>query len=549
VSYLVLARKWRPARFSDLVGQAHVARTLENAIRQECVAHAYLFAGPRGVGKTSTARILAAALNCEKGPTPEPCGTCPHCREIAAGRSLDVLEIDGASNRGIDEVRDLRENVRYMASAGKRKVYIIDEVHMLTVEAFNALLKTLEEPPSHVLFVFATTRPTKVPATILSRTIRFDFRRIDAKSIVGRLEAIVKAEKIEAEEKALHLVARAADGSMRDALSLLEQARAFGGGKLAAAETEEALGIVDENHLFAISAAARAGDPLAAMTTIDEAASRGRDPSDFLIALEEHFRNLLVARVSKKKGALIDAAEETIARYREEAAAFHPDDLIRMLTLLGEGGREIRFSQKPRLVLEMLLLRLVRMDSTVTLAEILSRLEGEGAPPPLRAAAPVPSKPAAAPSEADGKPARKGVKARHEAAEKEPSHPAPSGAADEAGNPSLFTARWSEFLDRLRGENAALASLLRGSRAGAAESGVVEIAFPRGASFQMEQVLEEKNREAVERAIEGFFQGHRKVRGVLGTHTGESERERRAGLRDDPRIGRILDMLDGEIVG
>jgi DNA polymerase-3 subunit gamma/tau len=575
VGYLVLARKWRPARFADLVGQAHVARTLENAIRQGRVAHAYLFSGPRGVGKTSTARILAAALNCEKGPTPEPCGTCPHCVEIAAGRSLDVLEIDGASNRGIDEVRDLRENVRYMASAGKRKVYIIDEVHMLTVEAFNALLKTLEEPPAHVLFVFATTRPTKVPATILSRVIRFDFRRIDAKSIVARLQEILKAEKIEAEEKALHLVARAADGSMRDALSLLEQACSYGGGKLAAAETEEALGVVDEEHLFAISRAARESTPLLALETIEETIARGRDPSDFLIALEEHFRNLLVARVSKSPSALVDAAEETVARYREEAAHFQPDDLIRMLTLLGEGGRDLRFSPKPRLVLEMLLLRLVRMDSTVAIGEVLRRLEGApggaGKPAPraatpdagrVRPTAPEgPSRPAPAPpasSPAANAPARAAptkpsapAPPKKRAAETKDEAPPSASAAtpkdDEA--PSVFRAKWGDFLKELQKENAALAALLHGSRPEKVEAGAVEIAFPRDASFQLDQILEAENRKAVEAAIESYFRSGRRVRGVLGTHAGESERERRAAIRDDPRIGRILDMLDGEIIG
>jgi len=572
VGYLVLARKWRPGRFADLVGQAHVARTLENAIRQERVAHAYLFSGPRGVGKTSAARILAAALNCEKGPTHEPCGTCPFCVEIAAGRSLDVLEIDGASNRGIDEVRDLRENVRYMASAGKRKVYIIDEVHMLTVEAFNALLKTLEEPPSHVLFVFATTRPTKVPATILSRVVRFDFRRIEAKAIVGRLQEILKAEKIEAEEKALHLVARAADGSMRDALSLLEQACSYGGGKLSAAETEEALGVVDEEHLFAISRASRESSPLLAMETVEEAMGRGRDASDFLLALEEHFRNLLVARVSREPGALLDAASETIARYQEEAALFEADDLIRMLTLLGEGGRDLRFSPKPRLVLEMLLLRLVRMDSTVSLGEILKKLGGApaSAPVPPEAiaagrgrAAPAPKAPAAkapAPSPtAPSAPAGKAPSAKSPPEPKSPraEAPAPKRAAppgetpappEADDGPGLFRSKWDEFLREFQKENAVLASLLRGSRPEKAGGGTLEIAFPRGAAFQLEQVLERENKRAVESAIESYFRTPRRLSAVLGTHAGDSEREKRAAVRDDPRIGRILDMLDGEIV-
>ena len=324
MSYLVLARKWRPQSFADLVGQEHVARTLANAIDQDRVAHAYLFAGPRGVGKTTSARILSMCLNCENGPTAKPCGKCEVCADIQSGRSLDVIEIDGASNRGIDEIRDLRESVRYMASSGKRKVYIIDEVHMLTTEAFNALLKTLEEPPAHVVFVFATTRATKVPATILSRTIRFEFRRITTEDIVKQLQTVLNGEGMKADKRALHLVARAADGGMRDALSLLEQVRSYGGDKLEAAQVEEALGLVDEELLFAVSNAARDTDIPGVMDAIQTLVDNGGDPSDFLLALEEHFRHLLVGRVSKDPGRLIESTNETIERYKEEAKGVRP---------------------------------------------------------------------------------------------------------------------------------------------------------------------------------------------------------------------------------
>ena len=536
MSYLVLARKWRPSLFSDLAGQDHVTRTLENAILQEKVAHAYIFSGPRGVGKTSAARILAAALNCDKGPTPEPCGECGACREIAAGRSMDVLEIDGASNRGIDEVRDLRENVHYMASAGKRKIYIIDEVHMLTTEAFNALLKTLEEPPSHVLFVFATTRVTKVPATILSRTIRFDFRRIDTRTIMKRLEQITTSEKIETDSKALHLVARAADGSMRDALSLLEQARAYGGGVLRAEETEEALGIIDEELLFDLSGSAYRSDPAGAIDVVNAMSARGRDPGDFLLALEEHLRNLLVARVSKDPSLLIDAPEETVERYRQEADLFTADDLIRMLSLLGEGAREIRVSPRPKLVLEMLLLRLVRMDSTVTLAEVLQRLKGGSGP-----AEQSPAPPTAGRRKPSPPPAQKGTEAARST-----DAPKPESGSGEA---DPIREKWDGFLSSLRENNVVLASLLNDSRLGNVDRKSVELLFPRGASFQMEQALAEENRETLEGTIEEFFQAKRIVKGRIGSHAVEGEKEKKESIKKDPRMGRILDMLDGEISG
>ncbi len=564
VSYLVLARKWRPSRFSDLVGQSHVGRTLENAIKQDRVAHAYLFSGPRGVGKTSTARILAAAMNCEKGPTAEPCGKCEPCQDVASGRSLDVIEIDGASNRGIDEIRDLRQNVRYMASAGKRKIYIIDEVHMLTTEAFNALLKTLEEPPAHVLFIFATTRATKLPATILSRCIRFDFKRISTKDIMERLREVIKGEGFEADERSLHLVARAADGGMRDALSLLEQVRAFSGNKLDATEVEEALGVVDEELLFSVSEAARESSPAGALSAVQQLVDRGRDPGDFLLALEEHYRNLLVALVSDNVGEQIDAPEETIERYKSDAAAFEADDLIRSLTLLGEGARDLRNSPRPRLVLEMLLLRLIRMDSTVTIGALMQRLEsgmaGAGAPAPrpitpgnkkknsvtagrpetAPVAPPAPIKTTAPPSPRAVEP----VPVSEPTPAPEPSPAMP----DQEWNPRLVARKWKPFLTHLSQQNAMAASLLHGSSARARSKELVEIVFPRGHSFQMEQALDDDNKSAIQSAFKTFFQYSPRFRASIGDQFAEGDRKKKEALKSDPRIGRILEMLDGEII-
>src|SRR5437762_1209501 len=282
MSYEVFARKYRPQTFDELVGQAHVSRTLKNAVEQGRLAHAYLFVGPRGIGKTSTARILAKSLNCAKGPTITPCGKCDNCLEITGGNSLDVIEIDGASNRGIDDVRELRDNVRYAPAKGRYKIYIIDEVHMLTKEAFNALLKTLEEPPPHVKFIFATTDVQKVPITILSRCQRFDFTGIASPLIIDRLRAVAKAEAVDADDEALELLARRAGGSMRDAQSLLDQLLAFGGDRLTVEQVHQLLGTAQDERVLALASAVLEHDSPRALGLFAQAADEGAQLGELL---------------------------------------------------------------------------------------------------------------------------------------------------------------------------------------------------------------------------------------------------------------------------
>jgi DNA polymerase-3 subunit gamma/tau len=294
MSYLVLARKWRPQRFEDVVGQRHVSVTLTNSIRTGRLSHAYLFAGPRGVGKTSMARILAKALDCEKGPAPEPCNECATCRAITEGHCLDVLEIDGASNRGIDDVRQLRESVKYAPASARAKVYIIDEVHMLTADAFNALLKTLEEPPRHVYFVLATTEPLRVPPTILSRCQRHDFGRLTGDELVANLRRIVAAEGIQIDEDALRLIARKSEGSVRDTLTLLDQVSATGSGPFRAADVQEILGLSGTALYFELSDAVVAGDGRRALLTLEQAYQQGLNLQELADELVHHFRDLLV---------------------------------------------------------------------------------------------------------------------------------------------------------------------------------------------------------------------------------------------------------------
>ncbi|MDP3730508.1 MAG: DNA polymerase III subunit gamma/tau [Candidatus Omnitrophota bacterium] len=294
MSYIVFARKYRPQAFDEVVGQSHITTTLENAIAQDRVAHAYIFAGPRGVGKTTTARIFAKALNCERGPTADPCNKCPLCLEITQGSSLDILEIDGASNRGIDEIRNLRENVKFSPSKGRFKVYIIDEVHMLTQEAFNALLKTLEEPPAHVKFIFATTQAHKVPPTILSRCQRFDFRRISIKDIVDSLKAIAKKENLKVEDDVLILMAKHSDGSMRDAQVVLDQISSFADGRISLEDASKILGAVSDDILFSLADSIKSRDALGALKIIDDLANEGKDVAEIVLYLIEHFRDLSV---------------------------------------------------------------------------------------------------------------------------------------------------------------------------------------------------------------------------------------------------------------
>ncbi len=374
MTYLVTARKWRPMRFDEVTAQDHVTVTIKNAILRNRIAHAYLFSGPSGVGKTSTARILAKAINCPNVKDGEPCNECDICKEITDGRSLDVIEIDGASNRGIDEIRDLRESVRYSPSRLKYKVYIIDEVHMLTKEAFNALLKTLEEPPPYALFVLATTEPHKVIPTILTRCQRFDFKRIEIERIIERLRFIAKEEKISIDEGSFVAIAKKGDGSMRDALSIFDQVAAFCGNDIKHDVVVSALSLVDEELFFRMTELIKANDSKGAVELAAEIVSRGYDSVDFLEGLSEHFRNLLVASTTGR-AELIEASEDYRKRYLQAAAGFDELDMLRLLKATSEAMQQIKYVSQPRIKLEMTLLQLVNMERAVRLRELLQQVD------------------------------------------------------------------------------------------------------------------------------------------------------------------------------
>jgi DNA polymerase-3 subunit gamma/tau len=402
MGYEVLARKWRPQLFDEVVGQNHVTDTLANAIKTGRLAHAYLFTGPRGIGKTSLARIFAKALNCKNGPTITPCGKCPSCIDITAARSLDVIEIDGASNNGVDQVRDLRDNVRYAPTQGKFKIYIIDEVHMLSTPAFNALLKTLEEPPPHVKFIFATTEVQKILPTILSRCQRFDLRRITTPLIVERLALIAKTEKVKIEPDALLAIARGAEGGLRDAESALDQLIAFRGNTITEADVLSVFGLVSRKVLDQLMEAVLKGEIPILISTLGHLDEAGKDMARLVVEFLEQIRNLLVTLCAGDGNTVGDLLPEQAQRLRELAKLTDAERLLRMAEILMQAEDRIRFALSRRILVETALIRCARASTVVSIDELIARLGGLMGGGPAAG----PSDPPDAPVQAPAGPAR-----------------------------------------------------------------------------------------------------------------------------------------------
>jgi DNA polymerase-3 subunit gamma/tau len=373
MNYIVTARKWRPQTFEDVVGQEHITTTLKNALLNNRIAHAYLFAGPRGVGKTTTARILAKVLNCLNPKDGEPCNECEMCQSFLTSQTLDIIEIDGASNRRIEEIRTLRESVKYAPTKGNYKVYIIDEVHMLTNESFNALLKTLEEPPEHTVFIFATTDVHKVPLTIISRCQRFDFRRIEMAAIKKLLKEIAEAEKIEIDDIALSIIAKKADGALRDAQSLFDQVISFSSGSVASDVISKMLNLIDEEIYFTISDSILDKNYKAAFDVSQKIYENGWNFIDFLNGLNEHFRNIMTV-VIRKKSDLIEAAEIYKDKYLEYADKFSEGDLLRILNYINKTQYELKTSSNQKLKIEIALCHLIGLERSATISEIISQI-------------------------------------------------------------------------------------------------------------------------------------------------------------------------------
>jgi len=492
MTYVSLYRKWRPQTFSQLVGQDHIARTLANSIGADRVAHAYLFAGPRGTGKTSTAKILAKSVNCEAGPTPEPCGKCRSCLAIATGNSLDVFEMDAASNRGIDEIRDLRDKVAFAATAGKHKVYIIDEVHMLTEPAFNALLKTLEEPPTHVIFILATTDPNKVPVTISSRCQHFEFRRIPLPALISHLKTVSKAEKIAVAEDALAIIARQAEGSLRDALGMLDQLAAYSDKEIGAEEAIKFLGLIDSSLVETCVDLVLTGQSGAIFEFVQSLTETGRDIRQFTGALLAHLRDLFVlAQVDgiERRRQLVNAADEDIEKMAAKAESLGVPKIRSLLTTIGRLYEGLRTAAEPRLSLELALISLMRGDELTieAIADRLSLLEAGRAVAPVQFAQPKTSAPKA-PS-----------KPPETVASKKPV--ATGGSIDL----DQVQAAWGDIVNRAKRKKLSLGAYLIEGRPTAVNELCLTITFEPKSNFAYQELVKKPHAELLKEVLGEVF--------------------------------------------
>ena len=586
MAYQVIARKWRPQRFGEIAGQQHVTRTLANALKTGRIPPAYIFSGQRGVGKTTTARILAKALNCEKGPTAEPCNECRFCKDVTGGSSLDVMEIDAASNRGIDQIRELREMVRYASAGGRYRVVILDEAHQLTDEASNALLKTLEEPPERVLFILATTQPEDLPDTIRSRSQHFHFRSLSFQEVAEALEGIAKKEGIEIDAAAIAVIARAADGSVRDSLSLTEQAVAYCGNHITGQQVRELLGVVPEEVLDEMIGAIAARSAERALTLAHQMVSEGRHLQHFVREAIRHVRNLLVARVAGADSPLVAAPQDERGRIRQQAAQFSEEDLTRFFSILLDTETDLRRKPDPALHLELGLLRMVNAMRLAPLEEALAAASGAGAAgaagtrasaaPGLAggatgAASPAkPALPAAAPA--------KDVAARLEAPPAAPAPPTQATPVARAVAPApgpvpattlgavaraagsyqgIEAMQVNTILDAVRGQTKMLAGLVEQVTRWELDGGEMRVYFPRDRSALAEML--ETTRDAMERlrTIASQVLGQQlrvcvkldsaPVGGAGATARRGPAPDLRAKFERDPVVRAMLERFGGEI--
>ena len=487
MAYLPFARKWRPQDFDEVVGQEHITTTLKNAISLKRVHHAYLFTGPRGIGKTSTARIFSKALNCEKGPSTKPCNKCASCQEITLGSSMDVIEIDGASNRGIDEIRSLRETVKYAPSKGSYKIYIIDEVHQITTDGFNALLKTLEEPPQHVKFIFATTEPHKLLATILSRCQRFDFRRIPVKDIVAKLRQIVKEERLNVDEDVFLYIAKSADGSMRDAESTLDQVSSFSKGKVHLKDVVESLGLIEEEIVFRCADLIIARDPKSAIHLVNDLLNAGKDAKQFLFELLEHFRNVMIAKTGASSEDLIDLSKESIEKVKKQSQSLSQGDVFYIINIISNNLKMIKRLLPERIVLELCIIRLTTRDSVASIEELIAKL------PDINKGEPLKSQPTM--REDLSKKIHQSVKPIAKPNKTENVQPV---NADSSIDIKRVKDAWPILVKAMAVKKMSISSYLSEGEPDYVKGGIIFIAFPRELNFHREVLEEKRNKDSIE---------------------------------------------------
>ena len=563
MSYLVFARKWRPLTFDDVVGQDHIINTLKRAIEKDRVAHAYIFTGTRGIGKTTTARILARALNCDKGPTPDPCGKCDSCKNILSGSSFDVIEIDGASNSSVDDIRELRENVSYTSMGGKYRIFVIDEVHMLSKSAFNALLKTLEEPPKNVIFIFATTEPQKVPETIHSRCQRYDFRRISTEQIVGQLEKICTKEEITYEKNGLQLIARRADGSMRDALSLLDQVFSFCQENISENDVRSVLGLVETETYNSILLAIADKSPRPVLDAVEGIQERGLDLLEFIVGFQEYLRTLLFARFPGiAENQRLDLSSDTIKQQTDLASRFSEGDILRMIEIIRRAESELRWSSFPRFLIETALLKLVYMESSVSIEQILTSLKKGTVPgssgsaketdyagdtkkkskqPPLIESTEIETPVASIPAEIE------------------------SNSFDVSGETSGtidFSTQWPKFIERLIEERPHLGTFLSLAHSEECAESSIDLRYESQLEFQFLQVTKKDNRQIIQKILDSFAGRHIDLHIVIDKkdHKKQEDKKKPANkkvhmhpsleedMENEPIIKNVIDVFDGKVL-